>query len=148
MTIYKEILGNIYNRPDLKDAHAEKVFLTSDDQAKKVIVAKTDHDREIGIQLKDKSFQDGDILEENHHGILYVVLETTAVLAIKAKTIQEMAIIAHNLGNRHSPAQFENNVMYVPYDYLIEEYLQSQGVDYEKQDIKLREPFRHVDGAK
>lgn len=148
MTIYKTILGNVKSLENTSHFHLEKVFLTSDDQTKKVIVAKTDHGNEIGIQLKDgQRFEDGDILFNDGHDILYIVLEKSDVLVIKPKTMKQMGIVAHNLGNRHMPAQFEDDVMIVPYDYLVEDYLKSVGVNYERTNLKLKEPFRHVDGA-
>lgn len=148
MKIYKEILSNIKDLKNASQVHSEKIFLTSDDLLKKIIVAVTDHGNEIGIQLPEKqTLKDGDIIFNDGHNIIYVCLETTDVLIIKAKTIGEMALIAHNLGNRHMPAQFHGDHMYIPYDYLVEEYLKEQKVDYERQHIKLETAFRHVDGA-
>lgn len=148
MKIYKEILSNIKDLKNASQVHTEKVFLSSDDLLKKVIVAVTDHGNEIGIQLSEKDvLKDGDIIFQDETNIIYVCLETTDVLIIKAKTIGEMALIAHNLGNRHMPAQFHGDEMYVPYDYLVEDYLKEQKVSYERKDIKLETAFRHVDGA-
>ena len=46
------------------------------------------------------------------------------LLVIKPRSLKEMGTIAHQLGNRHLPAQFEENNMLVQYDYLVEELLQ------------------------
>ena len=46
------------------------------------------------------------------------------LLIIKPRSILEMGNIAHQLGNRHLPAQFEGDEMFVQYDYLVEELLQ------------------------
>lgn len=148
MQIYKEILSNIKDLKNSSQVHSERVFLTSDDLLKKVIVATSDHGNEIGIQIpENKSLKDGDIIFNDGHNIIYICLETTDVLIIKPKNINEMGIVAHNLGNRHMPAQFHGDHMYVPYDYLVEDYLKEQGVEYAREHIKLETAFRHVDGA-
>lgn len=149
MEIYKEILGNIKTNENTSLKHIEKLFLSPDDLLKKIIVATTDHGNEIGIALKDnKVIDDGDIIFEDEHNIIAIYKTNTDVLIIKPMSIKEMGIIAHNLGNRHSPAQFTDTEMLVPYDYLIEDYLKSIGALYERKSIKLEQAFRHVDGAK
>lgn len=147
MTVYKTILGNIKSLKNTSHLHLEKVFLNSDDLAKKLIVAKTDHGNEIGMQLAGEKFSDGDILFQDEHNLVYIVLEGTDVLVIRPKTMKEMGVVAHNLGNRHMPAQFDHLVMVVPYDYLVEDYLKELGVSYARESRKLKEAFRHVDGA-
>lgn len=150
MTVYKEVLGNIKTNQNTSLKHIEKLFLSPDDLLKKVIVAKTDHDNEVGVALVNgnKEIVDGDILFEDDHNMIVALITNTDVLIIKPVDIKEMGIVAHNLGNRHTPAQFTDSEMLVPYDYLIEEYLKSTGVMYERKAIKLEQAFRHVDGAK
>lgn len=50
------------------------------------------------------------------------------VLIIQPRSIREMGEIAHKLGNRHLPAQFEGDAMVVQYDYLVEEQLMQDGI--------------------
>ena len=66
------------------------------------------------------------------------------VLVIKPTSINQMGDIAHQLGNRHLPAQFEGNEMIVQYDYLVEELLKDEGVPFERQDRKINKAFRHI----
>ncbi|GAA5414518.1 urease accessory protein UreE [Ureaplasma ceti] len=149
MNIYKTVLGNIKNIENSSLPHVEKLFLSPDDLLKKVIVATTDHGNEVGVVLEDnKLIEDGDIIFQDDHNIIAIFKTNTDVLIIKPMSIKEMGIIAHNLGNRHSPAQFTDTEMLVPYDYLIEDYLKSIGALYERKAIKLEQAFRHVDGAK
>ena len=48
----------------------------------------------------------------------------------------EMGIIAHQLGNRHLPAQFEENDMLVQYDYLVAELLDELQIPYDGKNEK------------
>ena len=55
-----------------------------------------------------------------------------------------MGTIAHRFGNRHLPAQFEENDMLVQYDYLVEELLQELQIPYKREDRKVKQAFRHI----
>ena len=66
------------------------------------------------------------------------------LLIIKPRTILEMGNIAHQLGNRHLPAQFEGDEMFVQYDYLVEELLQELDIPFEREKRKVKQAFRHI----
>jgi urease accessory protein len=59
-------------------------------------------------------------------------------------SIRQMGEIAHQLGNRHLPAQFEGNEMLVQYDYLVEELLQQLSVPFKRENRKVKQAFRHI----
>lgn len=66
------------------------------------------------------------------------------LLIISPRSLNEMGVIAHQLGNRHLPAQFEENDMLVQYDYLVEELLQELQIPFKREERKVREAFRHI----
>ncbi|AAF30843.1 urease accessory protein UreE [Ureaplasma parvum] len=149
MTVFKEILDNIANIKNVESYQIENIHLTSDDVLKRVIIISSDQNVEYGIRLEeDKKLMDGDILYKDDYKLVVIRLELSDVLIITAHTIGEMAKIAHNLGNRHMPAQFTETQMIVPYDYLVEEYLQDNKALYERKKIKLKEAFKHCSDAK
>ncbi len=149
MTVFKEILDNIANIKNVESYQIENIHLTSDDVLKRVIIISSDQNVEYGIRLEeDKKLMDGDILYKDDYKLVVIRLELSDVLIITAHTIGEMAKIAHNLGNRHMPAQFTKTQMIVPYDYLVEEYLQDNKALYERKKIKLKEAFKHCSDAK
>ncbi len=49
---------------------------------------------------------------------------------IQPRTLQEMGDIAHQLGNRHLPAQFTETEMLVQYDYLVKNLLKKFRIPY------------------
>ena len=57
---------------------------------------------------------------------------------------KEMGTIAHQLGNRHLPAQFEEDKMMVQYDYLVEELLNELDIPYKREERKVKQAFRHI----
>ena len=66
------------------------------------------------------------------------------LLVISPRSLNEMGTIAHQLGNRHLPAQFEGDDMLVQYDYLVEELLKDFGIPFKREDRKVKQAFRHI----
>ena len=66
------------------------------------------------------------------------------VLVIVPTTVQMMGEIAHELGNRHLPAQFFENQMIIQYDYLVEQLLQQKKIPFSRESKKLSIAFRHI----
>nr|AAA89190.2 UreE [Ureaplasma urealyticum] len=148
MTVFKEILAPLANIKNVESYQIENIHLTSDDVLKRVIIISSDQNVEYGIRLEeDKKLMDGDILYKDDYKLVVIRLELSDVLIITAHTIGEWQN-CHNLGNRHMPAQFTETQMIVPYDYLVEEYLQDNKALYERKKIKLKEAFKHCSDAK
>lgn len=152
MMIVTELQGNINESPLPQGTHLETVTIPSDQLVKRIQRVQTDHNREVGIRLPANSpdLLDGDILHLENGNAIVVRVEASDVLVIKARSIVEMAKVAHSLGNRHLQAQFFNadseyeaEVMVVQYDYTVEDYLKSVGVPYQRQDRIMPVPFRH-----
>ncbi|MGL4453988.1 MAG: urease accessory protein UreE [Sarcina sp.] len=143
--ILNKILGNIYEEHD-KSAHMEKIYLKSDELLKRINRVTSDHGHEYGITLDKKEvLKDGDILFNDGHNMIVVVVKSDDVLIIKPETIDEMGRIAHNLGNRHLPAQFRDGMMILEYDKLVEDLLKEEGIKYSRENVTLEKAFRHVE---
>ncbi|WP_141604134.1 urease accessory protein UreE [Terrilactibacillus laevilacticus] len=145
--IIEKVIGNIedWSIDDKKGKHVEKVYLESSDLLKRVQRVKTDHGREIGIRLPQYSeLHVGDILFQDDHNMIVVDVLPDEIISILPRDIEEMGTIAHQLGNRHLPAQFEGAEMYVQYDYLVEELLEKLGIPFEKRQKKLKQAFKHI----
>lgn len=142
--IIEEIQGNIHSVND-KAPHIERVFMKSDDLLKRVLRVKTDHGNEMGIRLKKKKeLKDGDILYRDEKNMIIITTIKDDVLTIYPASLQEMGEIAHQIGNRHTPAQFEKNAMIIQYDYLLENLLEELGVSFKREKRQMKEAFRHI----
>ncbi|MBS4178495.1 urease accessory protein UreE [Lederbergia citrea] len=145
--IIEEIVTHIdeMDKDVLSKYHKEKVYLESSDLVKRIQRVTTDHGKELGIRLKEaRDLVAGDVLFMDDHNMIIVDVMPDDLLIIKPRTIQEMGNIAHQLGNRHLPAQFEGNEMFVQYDYLVEELLQELGIPFEREERKVKQAFRHI----
>lgn len=147
-----KIVGNVHDQPLPDGTHVETVTLPSTLLVKRIQRLRTDHDNEVGLRLATGSpdLKDGDILSLEAGNAIVVRVEASDVLVIKARSIHEMAVVAHTLGNRHLQAQFFDadseyaaEVMVVQYDHTVQAYLDAVGVPYERQDRVMPVPFRH-----
>lgn len=157
--IIERVLGNLHDLPDTDLAayaglHREKVVLPSAQLVKRIQRATTDHGHEIGIRLPAGSgdLRDGDILHIEETNMIVVSVLPTDVLVIAPRTIYEMGVTAHSLGNRHLQAQFFDSsseygaqVMVCAYDHTVEDYLRHNAVPYSRQERVMPVPFRHAE---
>ena len=145
--IIEKIVGNIHEL-DKPTTHIERVYVRSDDLLKKILRVKTDHGNELGIRLKEGSIlKDGDILYQDERNTIIISVLADDVLVIKPTNLTQMGDIAHQLGNRHLPAQFENDEMIVQYDYLVEKLLQDLEIPFARENRKMKKAFKHIGHA-
>lgn len=145
--IIEEVIINIRDleESELEKRHKEKVYIESSNLVKRVQRLKTDHDREIGIRLKEaKDLEAGDVLFMDDKNMIIVETLSDDLLVISPRDMNEMGTIAHQLGNRHLPAQFDQDNMLVQYDYLVEELLEELEIPFKREERKVEKAFRHI----
>jgi len=142
--IIEKVIGNV-KESGMPSTHKERVYLRSDDLVKKVQRVRTDHGKELGIRLKaGKELLDGDILFQDEKNTIFITVLEDDVLVIQPTSILQMGEIAHQLGNRHLPAQFENEEMIVQYDYLVEKLLLELDVPFVREKRQMKQAFKHI----
>lgn len=142
--IIESVIGNVATL-ERRAPHVERVYLQSDDLVKRIQRVVTDHGKELGIRLREnKDLIDGDVLYMDEKNMIVISVKDDDLLTIMPTSIQQMGEIAHQLGNRHLPAQFEGNEMLVQYDYLVEELLQQLGIPFKREKRKVKQAFRHI----
>ncbi|MBR3119430.1 urease accessory protein UreE [Oceanobacillus profundus] len=145
--IIEKIVGNIneMNQEEISKRHKEKVYLESAHLVKRIQRVETDHGKEIGIRLREpRDLVAGDVLYMDEKNMIIIDVLSDDLLVISPRSMHEMGTIAHQLGNRHLPAQFEKDDMLVQYDYLVEELLQELGIPFKREDRKVNQAFRHI----
>ena len=146
--IFNKIIGNIDEISNLDEFHIERIYLNSEDLLKRILRVTSDHNQEYGISLeKDEKLNDGDLLYNEDNKLIVIKVNQEDVLVIKPSNMTQMGIIAHELGNRHLPAQFEDGKMIIQYDRLVEEKLKKDNLEFSRENIKLKKAFRHVEFA-
>lgn len=145
--IIEKVVTNIdqLSQEELKKRHKEKVYLESDHLVKRIFRITTDHGREIGVRLKEpKDLLAGDVLYMDEENMIIIDVLSDDLIIIQPRSIYEMGKIAHQLGNRHLPAQFEGEEMLIQYDYLVEDLLKELEIPYLREERKVKQAFRHI----
>lgn len=145
--IIEKIVTNLeqMSQEDKAKRHVEKVYMQSDELVKRIQRVTTDHGRELGIRLSEpRDLVEGDVLYMDEKNMIVISVLADDLLVIRPRTLQEMGDIAHQLGNRHLPAQFEGDEMLLQYDYLVEELLQKIGIPFSREKKTVKQAFRHV----
>ncbi|MCA0992788.1 urease accessory protein UreE [Pseudalkalibacillus hwajinpoensis] len=142
--IISEIKGNIHEEKEAQP-HVERVYLRSDELVKRIQRVKTDHGKEIGIKLsKPVDLIDGDILHRTSENVIVISVLEDEVIVIQPDSLKQMGEVAHMLGNRHLPAQFEGNEMIVQHDYLVVRLLTEMNVTHVIEERKMKEAFKYI----
>lgn len=141
--IVKTILGNIKDY-DTKGKTIDNVKVAPDDRLKHILRLQSDSGVEIGVSLDGGHFHHGDVLGEDDIRIFVVECLPQSVLVIKPKDIMQMGFVAHSIGNRHTPAVFEDGAMIIEDDYLIVDWLKENDVPFERTEKVLRHALRHA----
>ncbi|PFD46323.1 urease accessory protein UreE [Bacillus cereus] len=145
--IIEKIINNVCNMNDFSNTkkHLDKILISSELLLKRVQKLSSESGFEIGVSLDNgETLKSGDILYEDENRIVYIEVLPEEVIVITPTSIKEMGIIAHNLGNRHLPAQFDEGCMILANDYLVEDLLKKEGVPYQKENRVLPKPFKHA----
>ncbi|WP_438350541.1 urease accessory protein UreE [Paenibacillus sp. FA6] len=145
--VIETVISNIteMKSEEIEKRHVEKVYLESAHLVKRIQRVKTDHGREMGIHLKEaRDLIAGDVLYMDDESLIVIDVIADDLLLISPRDFKEMGTIAHQLGNRHLPAQFEDHEMLVQYDYLVEELLQDLQIPYTRENRKVNQAFRHI----
>jgi urease accessory protein len=142
--IIERIVGNT-DRTELVSRQIEIVYMRSDDLVKRVQRVETDRGTQLGIRLGEpKDLCDGDILFADDEKAVVLRVLPDRLIVIRPHSIGQMGFIAHQIGNRHVPAQFEGDAMLVQYDRLLTELLQQHEVPFAVEERAVRQAFRHI----
>lgn len=151
-----EVVGNIRDlaTEELASLTQEKVRMGNLDLVKRVQRTTTDAGNEIGLRMPTgfREFHHGDILFRDETRIITIDVAPTDVLVLRPETVEDMAFLAHSLGNRHMQAQFfgpeseyGQGVMVVQYDHTVEDFLKHHNAIYTREERVMPHPFRHAE---
>ncbi|WP_425058339.1 Urease accessory protein UreE [Sporomusa carbonis] len=127
-------LADLEARCDLSALTVERVILSWDELHKRILRKTTDVGRDIGIQLESGHLHPGDILLREGNHVIIVEVKEESVLITPVKSMREMGLAAHAIGNMHAPIQIHDDVVITPYNPVLQEQLRKMGLSPVKKD--------------
>jgi urease accessory protein len=122
----------------------ERVAVTSDDLAKRLLRIETSAG-EIGLRFADdQRLRDGDVIFADDQLVVAVLVDADDVLVIRPASLGSAIRLAHALGNRHLPIQLDGDAIVVRYDPLLEALAAEHGAAFTRERRVIAEPFRHA----
>ena len=118
----------------------DKLALTWEQRQKSRQKLVTMQGREIALALPTGSrLQGGDLLPVPG-GWIVVELALEDVLLVRPRSLQEIALVAYQIGNRHLPLEIGDHGLKTIYEPVLKTYLEQQGIAVER----AQQPFTPV----
>ena len=132
-------------RPTAQETRAivDKVALTWEQRHKSRQKLMTRQGCEIALALPTGTrLQAGDLLPAPG-GWIAVELALEDVLLVRPRSLQEIAFVAYQIGNRHLPLEIGEHWLKTLYEPVLETYLGQQGIAVERSQL----PFMPVNAT-
>jgi len=129
-------------RPTAQETHTiiDKVALTWEQRQKSRQKLVTMQGCDIALALPTGSrLQAGDLLPVPG-GWIVVELALEDVLLVRPRSLQEIALVAYQIGNRHLPLEIGDHGLKTLYEPVLKTYLEQQGIAVER----AQQPFTPV----
>ncbi|CAN5496915.1 urease accessory protein UreE [soil metagenome] len=131
-------LGNI-NSFQQHDKRVDWLQLEWHEACKRIMHKRTQSGREVVMKFMGEAQQltQGDILFEDDKTIIAVDIMTTDAIIIEPVSMFEMASVCYEIGNKHLPLFYENDMVLVPFDLPLFRLLTVQGYKVKQEQKKL-----------
>src|SRR5215210_1511762 len=136
--IIKEKIGNLSSFAVAGRA-VDRVPIEWYECNKRILHKKTIGGIEVVLKfLKEgQSLQQDDVLYADEESVVVVEVVDCDVVVIKPSSMQEMAVVCYEIGNKHLPLFYEDDVLLVPFDAPAYRMLRASGFEPEVQKRKL-----------
>jgi urease accessory protein len=141
--IIKEKIGNLASFNDEGRA-IDRLPLEWYETSKRIMHKRTGSGKEIILKFLDKApnLQQDDILFVDNHSIIVVEILPCEAIVMIPRSTYEMAYLCYEVGNKHLPLFFEENLLMIPFDEPVFKMLQALGFAITSQKRKLLNQLR------
>lgn len=136
--IIKEKIGNLSSFNDEGRA-IDRLQLEWFETSKRIMHKRTGSGKEIVLKFLDKApnLQQDDILFVDEHSLIVVEILACEAIVFIPRSTYEMAYVCYEIGNKHLPLFFEENLLLIPFDEPTFKMLQASGLAITRQKRKL-----------
>ena len=115
--IIKEKIGNLSSFNDEGRA-IDRLTLEWFETSKRIIHKKTGSGREIVLKFLDKTpnLQQDDVLYADDQVLIVVEILSCEAIVVIPRSTYEIAYVCYEIGNKHLPLFFENDLLVIPFD--------------------------------
>jgi urease accessory protein len=119
--------------------HVELIHLQWYETAKKILHKKTDQGREVVMKFFSggESLQQDDVMYADSDVLICINIIPVKAIVCKPASMQEMAHLCYEIGNKHLPLFYENGELAMPYDDPVFKMLVAAGYHPITENRKL-----------
>src|SRR5215204_4522972 len=127
--VIKEKIGNLSSFADEGRA-IDRLPLEWYECNKKILHKKTGSGKEVILKFLNQTqgLQQDDVLFADNESLIVVEVLVCDTIVIKPTSIYDMAFVCYEIGNKHLPLFYENEVLSIPYDAPTLRILQASGL--------------------
>jgi urease accessory protein len=141
--LIKEKIGNLSSFKD-EGRPIERLSLEWFETSKRIMHKRTGAGKEVVLKFLDKSpnLRQDDILFADEHSLIVVEILSCDAIVIIPRSTYEMAYVCYEIGNKHLPLFFEENLLMIPFDEPAYKQLLALGLAVTRQKRKLLNQLR------
>ena len=112
--------------------------------SKRILHKKTSGGREVHLKFlkENPNLQKDDVLFKENDVLIVVDIIPTEVIVLKPSSMHDMAILCYEIGNKHLPLYYEDDMLLMPFEEPLFRWLMASGFKPEKHFMKLHNPLR------
>jgi urease accessory protein len=141
--IVKEKIGNLSSFND-EGRFIDRLPLEWFETSKRIMHKRTGSGKEIVLKFLDKTpnLQQDDVLHADEQSLIVVEIISCETIVIIPRSTYEMAYVCYEIGNKHLPLFFEENLLLIPFDDPTFKMLLALGFAVTQQKRKLLNQLR------
>lgn len=141
--LIKEKVGNL-DLFAVNNRNIDVVLLDWFETSKRILHKKTTMGKDISMKFlsEDPQLRVGDIVYEDDFTLIIIDIKECDTLVILPKTMQEMAAICYEIGNKHLPLFYQEEEILVAYEPPLFKLFIAAGYNVEKAKRKLVTPIK------
>lgn len=141
--IIQQKLGNI-GTINISKKNIDRVQLEWFETSKRILHKTTVGGIAISMKFlkENQQLTEGDILFEDDHTIIVVEIKLCDAIIVKPKSMQEMASICYEIGNKHLPLFYYHDELLIAFEKPLYNLLVSSGYDVQQAFRKLIHPLK------
>ena len=112
--------------------------------SKRILHKKTAGGRDVHLKFlkENPNLQQDDVILIDNDVLIVVDIIPTDVIALKPASMHDMAMLCYEIGNKHLPLYYEDDMLLMPFEEPLCRWLTASGFKPEKHCLKLHNPLR------
>ncbi len=141
--LLKEKIGSLKDT-QAGSRHIDYIHLHWHETAKKILHKKTSGGLEIRMKFfnETESLQQDDIVYADEELLICIEIVPVKAMVLMPASMEEMARICYELGNKHLPLFYENGQLAMPYEAPVFNLLLAAGYQPVMEERKLLQPMK------